>query len=87
MYAGVLAGLGEFVENSDGMPEAEVVERDGGNGTIPLFTIEAMQWIDLCIGMCALPRYCGHCCVRCWIHFVCHVVCKPSGGNAAIVCK
>ena len=59
---GVSAGLGEFVENSDGVPEVEVLSEDGGElREVSLFRAEAMRWLDLCIGKLLSPwHYTGY---------------------------
>jgi len=48
--AGVTHGLGNFAHNSEGVPVADIVGRDGEDGVVPLITSEAMRWMDLCIG-------------------------------------
>ena len=50
VVAGVTQGLSEFGPNSEGVPEADLVDEFDKEDVVPLFSIQAMRWMDLCIG-------------------------------------
>ena len=51
MVTAIHSGLREFFENPEtGEPEAKISDGEGKEKRVPLCSIQAMKWLDMCIG-------------------------------------